>query len=117
MIYKVRITKPAQSDLREIYQYIAVDLQNQTAATRRISLIDNKIQSLKENPARFPLVRDRFLASKGFRMIVAKNHLVLFIIRGDAKSVSVMRILYCRKDWIHILNVETVTEPKSPRFG
>jgi len=106
MTYKVRIMKPAQSDMREIYRYIADDLENPVAAASRISLIDEKIQALKENPARFPLVRDGYLASKGFRVVVAKNHLVFFVIREEVKAVSVMRILYGRRDWLRILKVE-----------
>jgi len=109
MNYKVQITKPAQSDMREIYKYIANDLQNQNAAVRRISLIDEKIQSLKNNPTRFPLLRDDFLASKGFRMVVVKTHLIFFAIREEAKSVSVMRVLYGRRDWLRILKGETET--------
>jgi plasmid stabilization system protein ParE len=109
MIYRIKIIKHAQSDMREIYRYIADDLQNQTAAIRRISLIDERIQSLKENPARFQLIRDRFLASKGFRMIVVKNHLVFFIIREEANSVSIMRVLYGRRDWLRILKIEAET--------
>jgi len=106
MIYRIRIMKPAQTDMREIYKYIADELQNQTAAVSRISLIDEAIQSLKEQPARFPLVRDEYLASKGYRMIVVKTHLVFFIIREESKAVSIMRILYGRRDWLRILKVE-----------
>jgi len=112
MSYKIRIMKPAQNDMREIYRYIADDLQNPSAAFNRISLIDEKILSLKENPARIALVRDRFLASKGFRMIVVKSHLVFFVLREESKTVSVMRILYGRRDWLRMLKgeVEILTE-------
>ena len=106
MIYKVRITDPAQNEMREVFRYIAEDLQNPVAAVRRISQIDEKIQSLKNNPARFPLVRDDYLASKGLRMIVVKSHLVFFIIHEKEHIVSIMRILYVRRDWLRILNIE-----------
>ena len=106
MIYKIRIMKPAQDEMREIIKYIAEDLQNPDAAIQRILLIDKAIQSLKEKPARFSLVRDDYLASKGYRLIVVKTHLVFFIIREDVKVVSVMRILYGRRDWMRILKVE-----------
>jgi toxin ParE1/3/4 len=98
--------KPAQNEMRETYRYIAGDLQNPIAAARRIALIDEVIQSLKKNPARFALARDNYLASKGYRMIVVKNHLVFFIIREEVKTVSVMRVLYGRRDWLRILKVE-----------
>ncbi|MCL1874135.1 MAG: type II toxin-antitoxin system RelE/ParE family toxin [Clostridiales bacterium] len=111
LIYRIRIMKPAQADMHGIYRHIAGNLQNPAAAARRISLIDEKIQSLKENPARIPLVRDEYLASKGYRMIIAKSHLIFFIIREKA-VVSVMRVLYGRRDWMRILRVEAENSPK-----
>ena len=106
MKYNVRIMKPAQIDLNEIYIHIAEELKNPEAAVRRVSLIDEKIQSLKNDPFRIPLVRDGYLASKGYRMIIAKNHLVFFIIREEIKMISVMRILYGRRDWMRILQID-----------
>jgi len=98
--------KPAQIEMRETYRYIAEELQNPIAASRRILLIDKAIQSLKENPVRYPLVRDDYLASKGYRLIVVKNHLVFFIVRENLQAVSVMRVLYGRRDWMRMLKVE-----------
>ena len=106
MTYKIRTIKSAQNEIREIYRYIANDLQNPAAAVKRITLIDKKIQSLKESPDRFPLVQDGYLASKGFRMIIAKNHLIFFVIREEIRTVSVMRVLYARRDWLRILKIE-----------
>jgi len=113
MIYKIRIMDPAQNEMRETYWYIAEQLNNPIAAERRISLIDEAIRSLKENPGRFPLVRDKYLASKGYRMIVVKNHLVFFIVREEIKTVSVMRVLYGRRDWMHLLRVEAEHLPEA----
>ena len=107
MMYKVRITTPAQIEIREIYRHIAEELSNPMAAERRIKLIDEAIQSLKKNPARFALVRDDYLASKGYRLIPVKNHLVFYIIRENLRAVSVMRVLYGRRDWKRLLKVET----------
>ena len=106
-MYKVRIMKPAQIEMREIYQYIAGELNNPIAAARRISLIDDAIQSLKKYPSRCPLVRDDYLASKGYRLIAVKNHLVFFIIRENELIISVMRVLYGRRDWMCLLKLET----------
>lgn len=107
MIHKIRIMKPAQTELRETHRYIADELRNPAAAARRIALIDKAIQSLRENPTRFPLVRDAYLASKGYRMLVAKSHLIFFIVREEMRVVSVMRVLYGRRDWIRLLRPET----------
>ena len=103
MTYKIRIVKPAQTEIREIYRYITEQLKNPAAARRLISLIDKEIQSLKENPGRFALVSDPYLASKGYRKIVVRNHLVFFIVREKEQVVSVMRVLYGRRDWMTLL--------------
>jgi len=103
MSYKVRIMDAAKAEMREIYRYIAEELQNPVAAQRRIALIDKAIQSLKENPASRALVRDAYLASKGYRMVVVKNHLVFYVVREEERAVSVMRVLYGRRGWMRLL--------------
>jgi plasmid stabilization system protein ParE len=106
MSYIVRIMKPAQIEMRETYRYIAEDLQNPVAASRRIALIDKAIRSLEDNPFQYPLARDDYLASKGYRLIVVKNHIVFFVIREKITKVSVMRVLYARRDWMTLLRME-----------
>ena len=39
-------------------------------------------------------------------MIVVKTHLIFFVIREEIKTVSIMRVLYGRRDWLRILKVE-----------
>ena len=105
MIYKVRIMESAQKDMQEVYRYIAEDLLNPSAATHRIMDIEKAINSLKKMPRRFPLVVDDYLASKGLRMIVVKNHLVFFLVREEIKKVSVIRIIHLRRDWVRMLRI------------
>ena len=110
MIYNVKIMDSAKAEMREIYWHIAEVLKNPIAAERRISLIETSIKSLKENPVRYPLVKDDYLASKGYRLIVVKNHLVFFTVREKEQAVSVMRVLYGRRDWMRILKVEAKSQ-------
>ena len=105
-MYRVRIMESAQTDMREIHKYISEDLQNPDAAVRRIKDIDESIRSLKNMPKRHPLVLDNYLASKGFRMIVVKTHLVFFVVRDEINVVSVIRVLYARRDWMRILRID-----------
>ena len=109
MTYKVRIMSSAQTDMREIHKYISGELQNPDAAVRRVQLLETSIQSLKTMPARFSLVLDDYLASKGFRVMVVKTHLVFFVIREESRAVSVIRILYVRRDWVKLLKMHLHT--------
>ncbi|MCL2637217.1 MAG: type II toxin-antitoxin system RelE/ParE family toxin [Oscillospiraceae bacterium] len=106
MKYKVRIMSRAKSDICDIRQYITDEYKNPQAARRRVLLIQNKIKSLEENPARFPLVRDDLLASNGFRMIVVETQNVFYAIREKENAVSVMRVLHGRRDWVRILKTD-----------
>jgi len=45
-------------------------------------------------------------------MIVVKNPLVFFIVREKEKAVSVMRVLYGRRDWIRLLKAEAAYLPE-----
>ncbi|MCL1902964.1 MAG: type II toxin-antitoxin system RelE/ParE family toxin [Oscillospiraceae bacterium] len=103
MNYNIRIMSPAKKDIREIHRYISEEYCNSTAATRRVILIYNKIQSLSQNPARFPLVQDDFLSAKGIRVTSAETQKIFYIIREEIKTVSVIRILHGRRDWLRIL--------------
>ena len=114
MIYQIHIMDTAKTEMREIYRYIAEELNNPTAAARRISQLESAILSLKESPARFPLVRDDYLASKGVRSIVVKNHIVFFIVREKQRSVSIMRVMYARRDWMRLLKADAESFSNQP---
>ncbi|MCL2508448.1 MAG: type II toxin-antitoxin system RelE/ParE family toxin [Oscillospiraceae bacterium] len=62
---------------------------------------------MKENPGRFALVSDAYLASKGYRKITVRNHLVFFVIREKEHTVTVIRVLYERRDWMTLLRERT----------
>ena len=113
MSYKIRIIKFAQIDIRETYKYVADKLQSPVVAAKLVSLIDKKIESLKNNPERFMLVPDGYLASKGYRVLIVKNHLVFFVVHKDERVVSIMRVLYGRRDWMNLLKVDVEEESDS----
>gem|GEM_PF-39359 len=107
MKYKIIIAPSAKSDMREIHRYIKNNLQNTTAADRRMSLIQTKINSLKENPCRYALVLDEYLALKGIRSVAAKNHTVFYRVCEKRKpTVFIVRALYSHRDWATILKAD-----------
>jgi len=103
MKYKIIISPSAKSDIREIRKYIKIVLQNPTAAKRRISLLQSKINELRNNPQLYPLLLDDLLALKGFRSVAAKNHIIFYVINEKNSSVYVVRVMYYRRDWANIL--------------
>ena len=106
-MYKLVITEPAGQDIAEAIHYIAKELQNPAAAKNLLADIDSAVDSLQENPKRYALVKDEYLASKGLRFMPVHNYLVFYIVReserDDTKSVTIERILYSRRNWVSLL--------------
>ncbi len=101
--YRVDVTEPAKHDLRDIARYISAELNAPQAAFDMLDKLNDGMQSLETNPKRHALVRDKRLASKGYRVLPVKNHLVFYKVDEGAQLVDIVRILYGRRDWVNLL--------------
>ena len=102
-VYKVSLTKPAESDLRDIARYISAQLNAPTTALGMIQTIKEAVARLQCTALAHPLVRDDRLAALGYRPLIMKNYIAFYIVNEKEKSVCVDRILYGRRDWQSIL--------------
>ncbi len=101
--YDLQYTEPAGNDLTELLRYIAITLSEPIIAQRMLTTIEKAIDSLSTMPYKYPLVDDEHLAGLGYRKLHIKNYIAFFTIDKGARIVNVERILYARRDWLHIL--------------
>ncbi len=101
--YRVDVSEPAESDLRDIVRYITAQLSAPMTATKMMDAIEEAVSGLVDMPQKYPPVTDERLASLGYRKLVVKNHIVFFTIDEKSKVLDVERILYVRRDWLRIL--------------
>jgi len=101
--YRVDISEPAESDLRDIVRYIASQLSAPISALNMMELLEEAMTSLSDLPQRCPLVADERLSQLGYRKLNVKKYVVFFSIDEKNKVVDVERILYGRRDWLRIL--------------
>lgn len=101
--YNIEITEPAESDLYQIGSYIAKELQEPGLAQKLVSKIGDAILSLDEMPCRNGLVKDEQLSHQGIRKLLIDNYVIFYIVREENKMVTILRILYGRRDWMNIL--------------
>lgn len=101
--YKVTISEIASADLEEVADYIAGNLQEPAIALKQIGRMKDAILSLQTMPDRHRLVSDEHLASRGVRMFPVGNYLVFYTVNQSAMTVSVVRVLYGRREWEVIL--------------
>lgn len=101
--YRVDVSAPAESDLRDIVRYISAQLSAPMTATKMMDTIEEAVSGLADMPQKYPPVADERLASLGYRKLVVKNYIVFFTIDEKSTVVDVERILYVRRDWLRIL--------------
>ena len=97
--YSVKIYPAAQGDLRDIVEYL--NTISPDAAIRYYDLIIEQIGTLTTMPERCSLVKDTQLRLRGYRMLLVKNYIVLYVVKG--KTVEVRRILYARRQYEMLL--------------
>lgn len=101
--YNIQITEPAEKDLYEIGTYISKELLEPEIAKKVVSKIAVGISTLQDMPLRNALVNDNRLAQKGIRKIMVDNYIIFYIVSEKNKTVTIIRILYSRRDWINFL--------------
>lgn len=101
--YDIQITEPAEKDLYEIGAYISKELLEPETAKKVISKIAKGINSLGDMPLRNALVADERLAYKGIRKIIVDNYIIFYIVTEESKTVTIIRILYGKRNWINLL--------------
>ena len=104
-MFTVRFTPRAVADLEEIQRYISSDLLNPQAATALLAHIFEKIRTLTAMPQTGARLRTEIPSLKTYRFIPCKNYLVFY--RTEERFVSIIRILYARRDYLGLLESDT----------
>ena len=100
-MFRLKFSNYLYDDVASSINYIKYVLQNSNAAQRLKNEIKYSYKKIKENPYIYPVVPVEYLASKGYRFIMVKNHMLFFRIKEDI--INVERFLYGPRDWINIL--------------
>ena len=101
--HAVEASQAVKDDLRGIYTYIDGVLCEHAAAVRIYGRLKGAIRSLEVLPKRQPLVDDPELAARGVRILRVENYIVAYVVHDVPPTVSVLRVLYCRREWQSLL--------------
>ncbi len=107
MIYEVEVSQQADSDLREIFEYIAFELQSPKNASGQLDRLEKQILSLNTMPERYRRYEKEPWKSRGLRVLPVDNYVVLYIPDFDKKVVTILRVMYTRRDIDNQLNLCT----------
>ena len=98
---KLYYSPKAFEDLDEIWTYIMGDLGCPAAAQNTITNILNSIEKLQEFPEMGPSLSSVTEIESNYRFLVCGTYLAFYRVKGA--EINIDRILYSRRDYIHIL--------------
>ena len=107
MIYEVEVSEQADSDLREIFEYIAFELQSPENASGQLDRLEEQMLSLYTMPERYRKYEKEPWKSRGLRVLQVDNNVVLYIPDSDKKVVTILRVMYAGRDIDNQLNLHT----------
>ena len=109
-MYSVFFTEPAEDDLLSSLRYISDVLKAPSAANQLLLDIEEKVKILETAPLCCALVDDEYLCTKGIRSLLVKNYQIFYVVKENETTVSIIRILYARRDWAFLLKTDTLPQ-------
>lgn len=88
--YQVEITKIAESDIEEIFEYILRD--NKRAAIKWVKEIGRQIYTLENFPMRCSIIPEVQKSGGKYRHLIYGNYRTIFRIEGS--KVIIMRVIH-----------------------
>lgn len=112
MIYEIEFSEQAETDLRNIYDYIALELKSLDNSSRQLDRLEAGILKLSQMPERFREYENEPWRSRGLRMMPVDNYCVLYIPDTEKVIVYIVRVMYGGRDLDTQLNKYTKMEIK-----
>jgi toxin ParE1/3/4 len=101
MTFRIEFSHEAREDLRQIREYISVDLDNESSAAKVVGNIVNNIGRLADYPKIGAPLVSRISEETDYRYLVCGNYNVFY--RIETQTVKVVRILNARRNFMTIL--------------
>lgn len=98
-MYKLEITVSAQEELDAIYEYIAVELANKTAAEAFFDQVEKCYDSLVRQPYMYEQCREESLRLAGYRRAVIERYIMIYRVDDSKKTVYILRFFYGARDY------------------
>ena len=103
--YSYRFTEKAAQDFDEILRYISVDLSNPEAAQKLGRKMFEQIDTVRAFPDSGAPVDNEFLPDKTVRKLLVDNYVIYYKAHHEERIISVIRIVYGKRNLDEILRM------------
>ena len=97
--YRVIVQPAALHDMEDIVGYVAGELKNPSAAQKLAQDLTKGIASLGHLPTRCPAHAPIRPLKHEYRKLRVDNYLAFFWVSEEDETVTVVRVLYARRDF------------------
>lgn len=104
--FQILYSPKALDDIRNIYSYIAFELQVPETAQNQTTRIRREIRTLDFMPMRYSLVAWEPWKSMQMRSFPVDNFVVYYMVDSEKLLVTIIRIFYCGQDVEGIIRSE-----------
>jgi plasmid stabilization system protein ParE len=102
-MHVVQWSSLSKEDLICAITYISDVLKVPVAAEKLLDASEKEAAVLSGNPYLFPLSHDEHIAHRGIRHVMVKNYILFYTVKENARTITIIRMLYARRDWMQLL--------------
>lgn len=103
MGYKLIKTDSFQRDLDAVIRYIALSLENRTAAASLLDAIEKSYDGIERMPLMYEACHDPHLKELGYRKAVIRNYIMVYKVDEGSQTAYILRLFHGRQDYEKLL--------------
>lgn len=95
--YQLKIFPMARLDMEQIFDYIAVELCNPTAAIGQINDFEKAFENICTFPESCPYINNEYVKDKSLRKLIVNNYIAFYRVKDN--EIQVVRVLYGMRNY------------------
>ncbi|MBQ3220946.1 MAG: type II toxin-antitoxin system RelE/ParE family toxin [Clostridia bacterium] len=99
--YQLKIFPLARLDMEQIFDYIAVELCNPTAAIKQINDFEKALENVCLFPESCPCIKNEYVKDKSLRKLIINSYIVFYRIKEE--EIQIVRVLYGMRSYENLL--------------
>ena len=99
--YQLKIFPLAQLDMKQIFDYIALELCNPTAAIGQINDFEKAFENVCAFPEICPYINNEYVKDKSLRKLIVNNYIAFYRVKDN--EIQVVRVLYGMRNYETLL--------------
>jgi len=102
-VWTVNTAFQAETDMLDIFDYIANVLLEPYIAMNQIRRIRERILKLNQMPERYPVYDRDPWKTRGFRRMTVDNYTVFYVADSNSSTVTALAVIYAARDIDNVL--------------